>query len=587
MVNHPILVSSLTSDVVDVFVHSRKTGCILRSQEVFMWGFCNKLPVWRPQLFDAKSASTLLSIDSETVIDNDVPPCFPESIFWNQIVITKANLFLIGSWSTFSQVFACGDNAGGQLGHPHGNSLVNPTLVPGLLEQFILKVSVASTHVMALNSRGQLMGWGSKAPLLPNPTDLTSDDDHPQLIQFPDPFPVLDISSASRHHLVLTGSGRVFGWGQGLPIPADGEIHRLVGVPEYEGFSHISTSANHSAVASEDGTVWVFGCNSHGQLGVSTVRAAGRSNSSSNVSSAVELSTIAPLQLLDLSVGKHSTIVLVEDDPIDLLFRASIRRFGKNSFEGSKLRSVLFHPCGQFFQQQLKAYYDVIELGLENNLYRSSLRSTRSTLPFGSSAERSARSKAPCYLQKILFSRYDLEFGLYGPSKQGFRVQSVPLPVYMYVSDTLTISNLSEENASFVIQTLGSEFFAGMDTPYHLNVNPPFFTLPPGTQLDVQLSLIMYLPTKLVEILPVEIKVGLKVYRIFLKVDLTSSPLAMVPEVPYAEISQGEIIGSGATGSVLKVQWRGLCVAVKHYTQLSATRDFKEFRREVMIAGNL
>jgi len=36
-------------------------------------------------------------------------------------------------------------------------------------------------------------------------------------------------------------------------------------------------------------------------------------------------------------------------------------------------------------------------------------------------------------------------------------------------------------------------------------------------------------------------------------------------EIDYEEVSKGEIIGDGASGIVMKTQWRGKTVAVKKY----------------------
>ena len=580
--------------MVDVSCSSHKTACILSNQQIYIWGQCGSTDVSRPTLFNAQSASQLLILDQEKIIDQDTQNCLPEGLEWKQIFIKQKNLFLLGAWGKFTQVFACGDNSFGQLGHPHGKTLINPTLVPGLLDQQFKKITAASTHVLALTDDGQLFGWGSTHCLVgdrdspaaspPSSLDLGDAWDHisPQQIILPDPFPLIDIASAPHRHLLLFSSGRVFCWGRGFPVPPDGKIYRYPDFPSHEEYTSVAISSEHGLVCSRSGLIWVFGSNNAGQFGISTRHHSNRVNNDAPV----EVGSISPLKIIDAAVGRTSTLFLVDDDPLDLLFRSSIRRFGKNNFETVKVRAVLFHPCGQFFQQQLKANYRTFESSFQTNSYRRALRSLRWMEPFQMPA--SSRSKS-CYFSNISFSRYDLEFGLFSSSKKGFRVQSVPLSVYCFATDFITISNFSEQTASFVIHSPSADMFAGVDMQYLLNINPMFFSLPPNTQIDVEFTLVLYNNIHLADLLPIEIKVKDKVYRVFFKIDLRSSPLAMVPEVPYSEISKGELIGSGATGSVLKVFWQGKTVAVKHYNQLSflLRKDLKEFRREVMISGNL
>ena len=67
-------------------------------------------------------------------------------------------------WTAAGEVFACGDNSMGQLGHgqarPHLSGLVRVALPPGTS---VREVAAGGHHNLLLTKEGALYGWGSNA----------------------------------------------------------------------------------------------------------------------------------------------------------------------------------------------------------------------------------------------------------------------------------------------------------------------------------------------------------------------------------------------------------------------------------------
>jgi hypothetical protein len=76
-------------------------------------------------------------------------------------------------------------------------------------------------------------------------------------------------------------------------------------------------------------------------------------------------------------------------------------------------------------------------------------------------------------------------------------------------------------------------------------------------------------------------------HQYYLLIDIESELNIRTMEIDYAEISGGERIGSGASGTVRKVEFRGQQVAVKKFSAELSVEEFGQFRNEIIIASNL
>lgn len=564
----------------------------MEESEIFLWGECNGTAVWKPTPLKELGRNAFRDQAATKFLDEEECTPLPSGLLWKRISVSSRNLLLLGEWQTYSQPFMCGDNSLGQLGHPSSIAFLQPTLVPGLLDHWITKTSRASQHYLALTKDGRLLSWGSNPRMFKSQQAALQSDDLflPRLVTESEfscsVGAIAEISSARDYHLLATRSGMLLGWGLPL-VPNDERIHPVPGTTTSVAIERIAAARTHFLALGSDGVLWVSGEGNSGELGISL-----RSENEGEAGwrAPQVLDSIAPKRVIDLAAGTSNSCVIVEDNPMDLLYRSSVLKFGNNEFEMFKLAGLLMHSAGQFFLQQLKVLYPILDSGAKLQRYRDAVNSIASlsvSRYLGSLGEPAQARIGQCEYDRVVFSKHALEFGLYRSTKGGFRKQITPLPIFCYVTDSLTISNLCTEfSVPVKIMTSIDKSLAGMTSAFSLSFDPPFFSLPPATQIEVTLTLILFEPVTVAQLIPVEYAVGKRRFRSFLKICVEGSALTKLPEIPHAEISHGELIGSGATGSVLKVNFRGRTVAVKHYAHMLCRADYKEFRREVLIAGN-
>ncbi|OQR74148.1 putative E3 ubiquitin-protein ligase HERC4-like [Tropilaelaps mercedesae] len=172
-------------------------------------------------------------------------------------------------------VYSCGTNNHGQLGR-QGTNVRRPERVPALSQHKIVQVTCGEQHSMALSEAGQVFVWGANNNgQLGDPNAKTSDiRGQPSIVKKLGSATV-QIASGGSHCLALADNGTVFAWGSnhsgqlGLGISGNiqntpQEIVSLQGVP----LSQIACGGQHSMALSKSGTLLVWGSNRHGQLGL-------------------------------------------------------------------------------------------------------------------------------------------------------------------------------------------------------------------------------------------------------------------------------------------------------------------------------
>ena len=96
------------------------------------------------------------------------------------------------------------------------------------------------------------------------------------VIQLPKNTIVVHASFSKFHGICLDSAGRVYSWGVqsnqkgrlGYPAPPAVLNPKRIVFPEAVKISYVATSDNHSVLISDNGRAYVFGSNSHGQLGL-------------------------------------------------------------------------------------------------------------------------------------------------------------------------------------------------------------------------------------------------------------------------------------------------------------------------------
>lgn len=178
-------------------------------------------------------------------------------------------------------VWSWGYNSNGQLGDGTTTDSVYPVQVQDLTG--IKQIAAGSFHTIALKDDETIWGWGLNKlgqlgdatitdQLLPvlakNPADITK------------PFGgVQSISAAGNHSFAILADGGAWAWGQNqigqLGIGAKGDSNVPVPVQDpdnstlqWKGVKELASSPVHTVAIKNDGTLWTWGSNLKGELGI-------------------------------------------------------------------------------------------------------------------------------------------------------------------------------------------------------------------------------------------------------------------------------------------------------------------------------
>jgi len=222
-----------------------------------------------------------------------------------------------------STVFAWGYNNTGQLGNGANLSQQpGPSLVPvqvvgpggtGYLSG-IAKVAAGSNHSLALKSDGTVWAWGY---------DYNGDlgDNDPNLASSSTPVQVVGVgglgfltnivavAAGDNYSMALKNDGTVYAWGDNqfgelgigsadrLPHITPNQVIGPGGTGFLTGVTQISAAQQHASAVKSDGTAWTWGANSFGELG----------NGDTN-----QNSTTSPVQVVAPGAGYLTNVVAVQ-----------------------------------------------------------------------------------------------------------------------------------------------------------------------------------------------------------------------------------------------------------------------------------
>ena len=164
-------------------------------------------------------------------------------------------------------VWSWGNNPDGELGNGTTNSTNVPTQIAAL--STVAQVAAGGFHGVALKTNGTVWTWGFNGYCeLGNGTQISSLSP----VQVSGLAGVTAVAAGQVHTLALKSDGSVWAWGYN----ADGELGNGTSnnisptptqVSGLGGVVAICAGYFHSMALKNDGTVWVWGANSNGQLG--------------------------------------------------------------------------------------------------------------------------------------------------------------------------------------------------------------------------------------------------------------------------------------------------------------------------------
>ncbi|BAS26700.1 hypothetical protein LIP_0843 [Limnochorda pilosa] len=171
---------------------------------------------------------------------------------------------------TDGTVWTWGDNDAGQLGDGTTLDRNTPARVDGL--NGVAAVAAGSYHNLALKEDGTIWAWGRNN--LGQLGDGTTTTTRPTPVQVSGLTGVVDVAAGWDHSLALRSDGTVWAWGYNafgqVGIGSTTEQHTPVQISGLTGIVAVAGGGYHSLALKSDGTVWAWGYNSTGQLGDGT-----------------------------------------------------------------------------------------------------------------------------------------------------------------------------------------------------------------------------------------------------------------------------------------------------------------------------
>ena len=173
-------------------------------------------------------------------------------------------------------VYAWGHNDNGELGIGNTERRLVPTLVTEQLQRkTAVYVTAGDTHTLCITSDGSLFAWGNNGNGQLGVGD-TKDRQVPTLVTGLQGKHVVHVAADEYHTICTTAVGSVFTWGAseygllGLGDDASGVlVPTLVkGGLQNKVVVQVAAGEEHSSCVTGDGSVYTWGSNNEGQLGV-------------------------------------------------------------------------------------------------------------------------------------------------------------------------------------------------------------------------------------------------------------------------------------------------------------------------------
>ncbi|KAL0235126.1 hypothetical protein GEMRC1_001708 [Eukaryota sp. GEM-RC1] len=197
------------------------------------------------------------------------------------------------------KVFSFGVGEKGQLGD--GSNTVRKSMVPVEIPARVAKVIATEDNSFAITVEGELYAWGGNFRYLG--TDLLRSFNKPMKLPFTN---VTTVACSTKHLLVLTTEGKLFGLGDQGAIGMDGYGFALepYHIETLEDIVDVAVGDSHSIALNRSGKVFVFGDNWNLQLGKADLKA----------KTPVEVDL--PLPAKKVFAGQMNSAVILEDDSI-------------------------------------------------------------------------------------------------------------------------------------------------------------------------------------------------------------------------------------------------------------------------------
>ncbi|KAK9891763.1 hypothetical protein WA026_016561 [Henosepilachna vigintioctopunctata] len=236
----------------------------------------------------------------------------PRPLNWyeaNRVVCSALGDYHTLHLTSEGKIYSCGSNDYGQLGH--GLPRKRPHPVSGLDAHSIKAVACGEAHSLALNTWGQVFAWGSDACGQLGHQLGQNIQSFPKIVKSLAKYQIVQIACGRFHSVALTNNGEILCWGGnsfaelglGYTSPYESSpkcVTSLEGIP----FALISCGSYHTFALSKSGSVFGWGKNTHGQLGV---------NDTTNKLLPTQLRSLRSIKVRYITCGDDFSIFLTMD----------------------------------------------------------------------------------------------------------------------------------------------------------------------------------------------------------------------------------------------------------------------------------
>ncbi|KAJ9585786.1 hypothetical protein L9F63_002423 [Diploptera punctata] len=247
------------------------------------------------------------------------------------------------------EVYSCGSNDHGQLGH--SKPCKKPEKVDSLSHYSITKASCGSGHTLAVNEWGQVFSWGSDSygQLGNGVGENENVQMNPKMVKSLATCNVVQITCGYNHCLALTNNGELYAWGSnshgqlGLGTKVEVEkkpvlVRSLKGIP----IAFIACGANHSFAVSRSGAVFGWGKNAFGQLGL---------NDDVDKIFPCQLKTLRTIKVKYVSCGEEFSVFLTKDGGVFTCGAGMYGQLGHGSISNELLPRKIVELMGSVVTQ--------------------------------------------------------------------------------------------------------------------------------------------------------------------------------------------------------------------------------------------
>ncbi|MFA4985992.1 MAG: chromosome condensation regulator RCC1 [Candidatus Brocadiia bacterium] len=214
--------------------------------------------------------------------------------------------------SPTGQVYTCGYNGSGQLGIGGYDNADVPTLVSTLSDKGVIAIAAGGFHSLALCSDGSVYAWGNNGyGQLGNGN--TADQPVPEELTYFADKGIIAISAGGYHSLALSSDGTCYAWGNNGDYQlGNGGTGNLDTPAPVAGLSEshvigISGGWYHTLVLCEGGAVLSFGAHDYGQLGIGDTE---------NTGLPMPVTTLTGLGVTAIAAGGTHSFALCSDGSV-------------------------------------------------------------------------------------------------------------------------------------------------------------------------------------------------------------------------------------------------------------------------------